>query len=123
MKTYEANRSVSGRIVFVKCHGMDVKYQLDPRPSQKIINHSPDGFEWGYRGSGPAQLALAILLDLYPNTPDVAESHYQEFKAVFIAQADNCGFVITEEQVRGWVDEQMQIDLDLEDRLRAKTYP
>ena len=36
---------------------------LDPKPSQKIRNHSPDGFEWGYGGSGPAQLALALLLD------------------------------------------------------------
>lgn len=25
------------------------------------VNHSPTGFEWGYRGSGPAQLAYAIL--------------------------------------------------------------
>ena len=36
---------------------------LDPKPSQKIWNHSPTGFEWGYGGSGPAQLALALLLD------------------------------------------------------------
>lgn len=25
------------------------------------VNHSPTGFEWGYLGSGPAQLAYAIL--------------------------------------------------------------
>ena len=31
--------------------------------SQKIINHSPDGFNWGYGGSGPAQLSLAMCLD------------------------------------------------------------
>lgn len=36
--------------------------RLDPGPSQKIINHSPDGFSWGYGGSGPAQLALAITI-------------------------------------------------------------
>lgn len=29
----------------------------------EIRNHSPTGFEWGYGGSGPAQLALAILAD------------------------------------------------------------
>jgi hypothetical protein len=28
-----------------------------------LDNHSPTGFEWGYRGSGPAQLALALLAD------------------------------------------------------------
>ncbi len=26
-----------------------------------LYNHSPTGFEWAYNGSGPAQLALAIL--------------------------------------------------------------
>jgi hypothetical protein len=28
-----------------------------------LANHSPDGFAWGYHGSGPAQLALALLAD------------------------------------------------------------
>ncbi len=28
-----------------------------------LYNHSPTGFEWGYWGSGPAQLALAMLAD------------------------------------------------------------
>jgi hypothetical protein len=33
------------------------------RPLAHISYHSPDGFEWGYAGSGPADLALAILAD------------------------------------------------------------
>lgn len=33
--------------------------RLNPR--YDLANHSPDGFAWGYPGSGPAQLALAIL--------------------------------------------------------------
>ena len=32
--------------------------------SQKVRNHSPDGFAWGYAGSGPSQLALAVILSL-----------------------------------------------------------
>ena len=36
---------------------------LDLAASLKIVNHSPTGFCWGYAGSGPAQLSLAILLD------------------------------------------------------------
>jgi hypothetical protein len=28
--------------------------KLNPGPSQAIWNHSPDGFNWGYHGSGPA---------------------------------------------------------------------
>lgn len=30
-----------------------------------LVNHSPTGFAWGYGGSGPAQLALAILADYF----------------------------------------------------------
>ncbi len=29
---------------------------------QEWVWHSPSGFEWGYGGSGPADLALNILL-------------------------------------------------------------
>jgi hypothetical protein len=36
--------------------------QLRPGKSQKIRNHSPNGFNWGYAGSGPSQLAIAIML-------------------------------------------------------------
>jgi hypothetical protein len=31
-------------------------------PRFDVRKHSPDGFEWGYDGSGPAQLALALVL-------------------------------------------------------------
>jgi hypothetical protein len=39
--------------------------ELKPDHSQKIVNHSPDGFAWGYGGSGPAQLALAVCMRLF----------------------------------------------------------
>ena len=57
---------------------------LDPAPSQALRNHSPGGFHWGYGGSGPAQLALAILLDC-TGDEDTALEHYQEFKSCVIA--------------------------------------
>jgi hypothetical protein len=56
---------------------------LFPNRSQRIRNHSPDGFSWGYGGSGPAQLALAILLEIIPETE--ARMYYQEFKSKFVA--------------------------------------
>ena len=46
--------------------------------------HSPTGFAWGYNGSGPAQLALAILLRVA--SPAEAMVHYQQFKADVIAR-------------------------------------
>jgi hypothetical protein len=56
---------------------------LDPLPSLKVRNHSPDGFSWGYGGSGPAQLALAILLKYVP--AEYAEELYQSFKIDHVA--------------------------------------
>lgn len=28
-----------------------------------VVKHSPSGFSWGYRGSGPAELARCLLID------------------------------------------------------------
>lgn len=59
---------------------------LSPTESQRIINHSPDGFNWGYGGSGPAQLALALMLLVLPK--EKAIQHYQDFKWEVIAALD-----------------------------------
>jgi len=63
--------------------------ELAPQQSQKVINHSPDGFNWGYHGSGPAQLALAVILKLTGKPGD-----YQEFKRNFIASLPHNDFEI-----------------------------
>jgi hypothetical protein len=64
--------------------------EILPTRSQTYNNHSPDGFNWGYGGSGPAQLALAVCLELW----DVKRKRgydyefnfdYQAFKFKYIA--------------------------------------
>lgn len=69
-------------LVLVREEG--TSYPLEPHFSQHLRNHSPDGFEWGYVGSGPAQLALAILLD-YGDDEELALAHCQAFKAAHLA--------------------------------------
>lgn len=59
------------------------KKPLSAKHSQKVINHSPTGFAWGYGGSGPAQLALAILLTR--TDEKTALRLYQDFKFEFVA--------------------------------------
>src|SRR5580658_956339 len=54
----------------------------------ELRNHSPTGFAWGYSGSGPAQLALAILMDA-AGEPALALRHYQEFKFRFVSGWDD----------------------------------
>src|SRR5262249_47817253 len=54
---------------------------IDPRFD--LFNHSPTGFEWGYGGSGPAQLALAILADALGNDLDAMRLHQRyKFKVI-----------------------------------------
>lgn len=67
--------------------------KLDPIHSQKIRNHSPDGFNWGYGGSGPAQLALALVL-LVTADDETALRHYQDFKWRVIAQLPQADFEV-----------------------------
>lgn len=76
---------------------------LYPNRSQRVFNHSPTGFEWGYTGSGPAQLALAILLDV---TDDVGLSRqcYQFFKGAAVACWGE-RWTITAREVLRWVDQ------------------
>lgn len=59
--------------------------EIRPEASQKIRNHSPGGFSWGYAGSGPTQTALAICLHIFQNS-SVAEAIYQEFKFAFVTR-------------------------------------
>ena len=63
MSRYEGRRTPAGPIVTVDGH------LLDPRLD--LRNHSPTGFEWGYAGSGSAQLALALLADHMRDDPTI----------------------------------------------------
>lgn len=75
---------------------------LDPMESRMVADHSPDGFAWGYGGSGPAQLALAILLK-FTDVP-FARANYQDFKREFIEPRDaDHTFVMQEYRVLQWV--------------------
>lgn len=73
---------------------------LSPRRSQAIRNHSPDGWNWGYGGSGPAQLALGLLLEF--TDEETAKRLYQKFKWDVIAKL-NGNFELTVSEVKDWI--------------------
>lgn len=75
---------------------------LDWRASLAVRNHSPTGPEWGYNGSGPAQLALAILLAL--TNRETAERRYQEFKDDVIARIADAEWSLPLRDVRQWLE-------------------
>jgi hypothetical protein len=77
---------------------------LDPR--YDLANHSPDGFQCGYGGSGPAQLALAILADALDDD-EKALNLYQKFKAEIISKLDpELGWTLSVEFVESWIEAQ-----------------
>jgi hypothetical protein len=81
--------------------------RLPEEPSQKLWNHSPDGFNWGYGGSGPAQLALALLMH-YLADNQLAVKHHQAFKFDVIAGLPQDDFSMDPDVVRGWIDDNVK---------------
>ena len=63
--------------------------------------HSPTGLAWGYGGSGPAQLALALLTDALGDL-EKAVQHYQDFKGAVVA---NWGehWSISQQDIRAFI--------------------
>jgi hypothetical protein len=96
-----------GGIVLVLDSGQDLEtetlasVELDPRLD--LQNHSPTGFAWGYTGSGPAQLALAILAEVGQDDALAIDLH-QGFKHDVIARLPDATWSISEEYVRGWIE-------------------
>ena len=81
-----------------------------------IRNHSPTGHAWGYAGSGPAQVALDVLIDHFeiPADTEVAMLNhratieracriYQEFKRVFANISRDQAWQMTSKDVDGIV--------------------
>lgn len=90
MKTYEGRREGYAAIVTVN------RRPLNPRLD--LFNHSPTGFEWGYGGSGPAQLALAILADHLADGEQALNLH-QRFKWAVIAELPSRRWTLTTPEI------------------------
>jgi len=101
-KTYIGIRSTDGTMVVVKPSDETGGVVYNLPLCLEIANHSPTGFEWGYQGSGPAQLALAILVDFTGDTA-IEPFVYQQFKATVIANIDEDTWSMTDEEVAGWL--------------------
>lgn len=64
-----------------------------------VRNHSPTGFAWGYGGSGPSQLALAILMDLLGSKEKALKSYMDlKWNVISKLQMDE-PFRLTEEEI------------------------
>ena len=108
--------TVEAGAVYLRSADAHERRHLDAR--RDLVNHSPTGFEWGYAGSGPAQLALAILTDAVRTQHPGAEAWadefslrwYQRFKDDVVAMLDRGMvledyWIIPHRQVIDWVHE------------------
>lgn len=84
-----------------------------------VTHHSPDGYEWGYGGSGPADLALNILelvlrrmgykgpqMECWNGKQcfEAAWAMHQDFKRNFVAACPEQGGVLPWATVTGWIE-------------------
>lgn len=97
---------VGRRIAPMHCHVFKLTGGRSERLEHKEV-HSPDGFEWGYGGSGPADLALSLLCDaLDEDDPEsVPPWLYQAFKAGIVALLPREKWVLRRDDVRKWAAE------------------
>jgi hypothetical protein len=119
MRTYIGKRTAENGVVEVARY--DIRGRKKTRTLRHIPFHSPLGFGWGYHGSGPADLALAILVDYLQEHPPrkgwlagekfarwAADSralrHHQYFKRDVIAKlADE--WEIHDSQIAAWLQD------------------
>jgi hypothetical protein len=110
MKIYTGTRTPDGCLVTVqKDDGStcELPMRLDLR------NHSPTGSEWGYAGSGPAQLALALAADVLGDD-EQAQDIYQDLKFKVIGRLPHDRWSLTEDQL-------LQVIRDIQQRGQART--
>ncbi len=100
MKVYHGQRT--DRVGAVTVEDGMTRRALDLRFD--LRNHSPTGAEWGYAGSGPAQLALALAADVLGDD-DRARDVYQQLKFQVVAGLCGDSWTLTEDQVRQAIED------------------
>lgn len=97
-RVYAGRRhSQVGAAIVARHDPPEIPELLDPRYDLRC--HSPDGFQWGYCGSGPAQLALAMVADA-TGDDGLALRVYQQFKEEIIAPLQGNSWALDAAMVR-----------------------
>ncbi len=98
-KSYVGRRTQNGKcLVHVAQGNLSRRLPL----ARNLLNHSL-AFEWGYAGSGPAQLALAILWDFLHDHSKAMRLH-QGFKAMIVERLPKDGWALPESVVKEAVE-------------------
>jgi hypothetical protein len=95
MKTYAGERTIDGVRVFVDD-------QLLPERAE-LRRYAEMGFEWGYEGDEPRQLAFALLLD-HTNDLKLSTDSSEFFMKVMVANFGN-EWSITSTDIESWLSD------------------
>ena len=91
-----------------KKNTVSVTVDNKPLPTYlKYCNHSPDGFNWGYGGSGPSQLAFAILYH-YTKDRDLVWRLHHNFKNEYVAGWED-EWQITSAEIQAFINNQKDL--------------
>lgn len=105
-EAYYGRRSPAGPTVHVRCpDDPHFPYPLHLRHDLAVL--SVPGFEWGYCGSGPAQLSLALLARATSNDRAALNLH-QEFKADVVSLLSEDGWLITQRFILRWMSDKIR---------------
>lgn len=96
-----------GKRMANRCYVTVNEQPLNPRFDLRY--HSPDGFEWGYGGSGPSQLALAILAHEYGD--QVAGAYYQRFRDRVVSNLAKDSWVLNSKYIGEVMADIAEIDM------------
>jgi Family of unknown function (DUF6166) len=101
-KTYHGYRRLNaeGHTVEVAVNVHEPGRDPEPLEMRQDLRLHSASFEWGYGGSGPAQLALALAADVLGDD-ERAQDVYQEVKRKLVGRLPQDGWSLTEEQLRG----------------------
>lgn len=98
-KVYVGRRTKNGRCIVKVNEGPDTR----ALPLCRDLRDHSRSFEWGHGDSGPAQLALAILVD-YLRDEAKALSYYHKFKFMVIGTLPKEGWALPESVVKAATD-------------------
>ena len=85
---------------------------LEPRLDLRTF--SDQGFEWGYDGAGPRQLALAIVADHFTET-ETALRHHEKFLLNFVAGWRDDYWTLTSNDVDSALKDVVEVPMTLDE--------
>jgi hypothetical protein len=109
-KKYRAYRKSDGRVQCVVSTYEAGSTLASVGYLKHVDYHSPDGFEMGYSGSGPSDLALSILCDfldelhIWKTPASRAGKAYKAFREEFVSSSRD-GFEVTGEEIKRFLEE------------------